>query len=351
MEPKKTFDKISKFAKEQVDKIDTEAIKETAGKAGGVIKENAGKAGVIIKEKAVDLKDQAVEMKDEINEKLTELDRMLAGSIDEYNTAYTLMNDKGMKLFVERSRSVDLIENVEDLINSIANHPKSFESDFEEIDAERKQFVDSCEFADKELAAARAAAGGTGAGIAAAASVAFMGPTAAMWIATTFGTASTGAAISTLSGAAATNAALAWLGGGALATGGSGMAGGSALLAMAGPIGWTIAGATLLTSIILFSKKRTKLNKEKNEEIEAVKRNIENVKEMDAQITQILENTESIRNGLISKYRECLQMYGADYDKLSDSKKMELGALVNVTKSLAVLFSKTVEQDVIIEQE
>ncbi len=42
------------------------------------------------------------------------------------------------------------------------------------------------------------------------------GPAAAMAIATTFGTASTGTAIAdTLFGAAATNAALAWLGGGA----------------------------------------------------------------------------------------------------------------------------------------
>ena len=97
--------------------------------------------------------------------------------------------------------------------------------------------------------------------------MAFMAPTAAMWIATTFGTASTGAAISTLSGAAATNAALAWLGGGALAAGGGGMAGGTAFLALAGPVGWSIAGATLLSSILIFTAKKTKLNNQKNEEI------------------------------------------------------------------------------------
>ena len=73
-----------------------------------------------------------------------------------------------------------------------------------------------------------------------------MGPTAAMGIATTFGAASTGTAISTLSGAAATNAALAWLGGGALAAGGGGMAAGNAFLALAGPVGWAIAGVSLL---------------------------------------------------------------------------------------------------------
>ena len=75
-----------------------------------------------------------------------------------------------------------------------------------------------------------------------------------MGVATTFGVASTGTAISTLSGAAATNAALAWLGGGALAAGGSGIAGGQALLAMAGPIGWAIAGVSIFVSGLLFWK-------------------------------------------------------------------------------------------------
>ncbi len=55
-----------------------------------------------------------------------------------------------------------------------------------------------------------------GVGTAAGVGVATLGPSAAMALATTFGTASTGAAISTLGGAAATNAALAWLGGGVL---------------------------------------------------------------------------------------------------------------------------------------
>ena len=69
------------------------------------------------------------------------------------------------------------------------------------------------------------------------------------------------------------------------------MAAGKALLAMAGPVGWSIAGATLLSSIIIFAKKRTKLNKEKNDEITAVKENIERVKEMDAAIGEILDDS------------------------------------------------------------
>lgn len=339
---KNVFGEIAKFAKDQIEKVDTDAIKENAEKAGISIKKTAEKAAEVISEKAIDIKDQAIKTKDDIEDKITELDRMLETEITNYNDAYTLMNDKGVKLFVERTRAVDTIENVESLINSIANRPKSFDDEFEEIEMNRKQFIESCEFANRELDAARKAAGGAGAGLAAGASVAFMAPTAAMWIATTFGTASTGTAISTLSGAAATNAALAWLGGGAAAAGGGGMAAGNALLALAGPIGWTIAGATLLTSIILFAKKRIKLNAEKNEEIEHVKKNTEIVKELDTKIKMILDETIRIRIGLNELFQESLAFYGKDYGTFEDEQKKLLGNLVNNTLALSALFNKSI---------
>ena len=306
------------------------------------VKESAQKAARLIGDKAIEIKDSAMAAKEDITEKLTELDRMLESSITEYNDAFTLMNDKGVQLLIERTRSVDTIEMIERLVNSIANRPKSFDSDFEEIKTNRDVFLNSCDFGERELQAARAAAGGAGAGLAAGASVAFMAPTAAMWVATTFGTASTGAAISTLSGAAATNAALAWLGGGALSASGGGIAAGNALLAMAGPIGWTIAGATLLTSILIFAKKKTKLNKQKNEEIETVKRNTEKIREMDAEINELLNETKGIRSGLNDSYGLSLDMFGKDYSAFSEEQKIRLGGLVNQTKALSVLFGKTV---------
>ena len=318
--------------------VDMKALKDRAAQAGNFINETAGKAGDKLSDKAAEVKDRAIETKEDIDSKLNELDRMLAQSITEYNNAYTLMSDKGLKLFVERFRAVDVISNVENLVNSIANHPKKFDAEFEEINVNRSHFKDNCEFADRELQAA----GGAGAGLAAGASVAFMGPTAAMWVATTFGTASTGTAISTLSGAAATNAALAWLGGGTLAAGGGGTAAGTALLAMAGPIGWSIAGATLLSSILLFAKKRVKLNKEKNAEIEAVKTNTETVKELDAEITKIIDETVRITEGVKNSYTECLCSFGKDYSEFTDEQKMKLGALVNTTKALSAMFDRTI---------
>lgn len=328
-------------------KVDLRSLKDMVKKGTASIDIDAAKKTVlktseIIGGKAVEIKDSAMAMKDDITEKLNELDRMLEGAITEYNDAYTLMNDKGVQLFLERNRAVDSIGFVENLVNSIANRPKSFDTEFEEIRVNRDKFRDNCDFSQRELQAAREAAGGAGAGIAAGAAVAFMAPTAAMWVATTFGTASTGAAISTLSGAAATNAALAWLGGGALSAGGGGMVAGNALLAMAGPVGWTVAGATLLTSILLFSRKRAKINKEKIDEIESVKKNTEMIKEMDAQINQILQETIGVRKGLNETYMQSLSSYGKDYMTFSDTQKRQLGALVNHTKTLSALLDKTV---------
>ena len=308
----------------------------------GAVASKTAQAGEYIAQKAEQVKDFAMDTKEDLEAKLKELDNMLQESITNYNDAFTQMNDKGLKLYVERCRAVDTISDVENLVNSIANRPKSFDSEFEEIKLNRNHFTDSCEFANRELEAAREAAGGAGAGLAAGASVAFMGPTAAMWVATTFGTASTGTAISTLSGAAATNAALAWLGGGAVAAGGGGTAAGTALLAMAGPIGWTIAGATLLSSILLFAKKRTKLNKEKNEEIEAVKKNTEAVKETDVKITELVSETKRIMEGVKASYTDSLVAFGRDYQEFTEEQKTRLGSLVNNTKALSAMFNKTI---------
>lgn len=332
------------------EKLTLGSLKEKAQKGIASIdmnelKTKAKETSAVLVDKAGEVKEAAVNLKEDITDKLTELDRMLEASVTEYNESYTLMNDKGVQLYVERMRALDTLSMIETLINSIANRPKAFDKDFEEIKTNRQTFSDACDYADRELKEARMAATGAGAGLAAGASVAFMAPTAAMWIATTFGTASTGAAISTLSGAAATNAALAWLGGGALTAGGGGMVAGQALLALSGPIGWSIAGATLLSSIIIFTAKKAKLNKQKNEEILALKENIEAVREMDAMIDIILKKTQKTREALNDLYTKALSLYQEDYSTINEEQKLLLGALVNNSKALSVMFTETIGEE------
>ncbi|MBM7411541.1 uncharacterized protein YjbJ (UPF0337 family) [Clavibacter michiganensis] len=264
-------------------------------------------------------------------------------AVAEYNVAYTTMNDAGLALLRQRERSADLIEHVEALVNSIANTPKSFEAAIGRIDVDRAEFLDVEEFARRDLEAARRSAAGGGAGFAAGAAVASVAPSAAMWVATTFGAASTGTAISALSGAAATNAALAWLGGGALAAGGGGTAMGGAILALSGPVGWGVAGAAILTSVALFAWKKGETREEKQEALIAVKRNTARVEELAARVDGLLRRTDELRSQLTTSYRDAMRSFGADFSALPASEQSRLAALVNSTQACAALLGERVD--------
>ena len=66
------------------------------------------------------------------------------------------------------------------------------------------------------------------------------------------------------------------------------------------------------------------------------------IKELDAQISEILRETIDVRTGLNGAYMLCLDLYGKDYSSFSDEQKKSLGSLVNFTKTLSALFGKTV---------
>ena len=84
-------------------------------------------------------------------------------------------------------------------------------------------------------------------GLAGAGATAVAAPGALMWLATTFGVASTGTPVAALLGASQASAAIAWLGGGAAAAGGGGVAAGSALLSAAVPVVGLLVGGIALS--------------------------------------------------------------------------------------------------------
>lgn len=283
------------------------------------------------------------EKKPKDTEPKVKLDETLRMAVDQYNDAHTIMNDNGATLYRERTRAVDMIMHIEDLVNSIANRPKDFDTEIAEIQTHRESFVSVCELAKAELEAAKKSALGAGAGVGAGVAIVSVAPTVAMWAATTFGTASTGTAISALSGAAATNAALAWLGGGALSAGGGGMAAGHAFLALTGPVGWSIAGVTLLSSIVLFSLKKLRLDKKKKEEIKAVKNNTASARKVAAQIQELLDEVVALRDSLGQQYNSRLADYGKDFISIPKEQQIQLGVLVNNTNALAASLSKCIQ--------
>lgn len=222
------------------------------------------------------------------------------------------------------------LTDIQVLFDKIRNVPSEKQLEYEELKKIRinwKQQVDKIE-ADYKAAVVKDAGKGV-VGVGAGMAVVALGPTAAMGIATTFGVASTGTAISALSGAAATNAALAWLGGGALAVGGGGMAAGNALLAMAGPIGWSIAAVAIIGSGLLFWK-----SKSDKEHLESVFVTISNrdtksyelaIVELNERISRIKDEVPKL-NGAIER----INTFGLDYLNMTEEQQYELGAYVNL---------------------
>ncbi len=220
-----------------------------------------------------------------------------------------------------------IIQNQFDKIRNVPSDTKRKYELAKEVRLEWKQQVDKIEHdynsATKVELSTGAATTGMGVG------VATLGPTAAMSIATTFGVASTGTPIATLSGAAATKAALAWLGGGTLAAGGGGMAGGSAFLALAGPVGWSIAGVAILSSGLMWLI--TKSNKKR---LERVFKDISDrdekkyklaIVELNERIKRIIDETAKLNDAIVD-----IGTFGVDYENMTEQQQYTLGTYVNL---------------------
>lgn len=239
-------------------------------------------------------------------------------------------NTKIEELGARSSMLSEALGALQDSFDKIRNVPEKERLEFERVKKIRLDWKQQAEKIEADYAAAQAkdmgkGAAGAGAGIA----VVALGPAAAMGVATTFGVASTGTAISALSGAAATNAALAWLGGGALAAGGGGMVAGEALLALAGPVGWAIAGVSLLGSGALLIKNRN--DKKRIDEVFSLisKRDAKSyelaIVELEERIKRIDEETlkAGVATGRISTF-------GTDYGVMTEDQQYELGSYVNL---------------------
>lgn len=316
----------------------TNNINKNDDKKEIIVKNDLGVVSISNKIKKNNEKNQKVNKKKELDEELEK-------AVAVYNKEYNTLSDTGIALFYQRKKTIDLIDNVEFLINSIANHPKEFDKKIKEIKVIKNNFKQICDFTKKELEQVQKSAFTAGVGVTGGLAVTSLAPSAAMWVATTFGTASTGTAISVLSGAAANSAALAWLGGGSIAAGGAGVTGGQALLALAGPIGWSIAGATLLTSIILLSNNKRKIDKEKKDEIEKIKTNTGKIVEQSNSIKILLEENNALYVNIVKNYQKALYIFNMDYTIMKEEDKFLLGSIVNETKAIAKSIEKGIVED------
>lgn len=259
-----------------------------------------------------------------------------------YNAQYQNTEALGNQLYERRKNSVSLIEEIEALVNSIANRPKEFDKKISDIRTAREKFRETEAYAAEALEAAVKSGTAVAAGVAGGAAIASLAPSAAMWVATTFGTTSTGVAISSLSGAAFTKAALAWLGGGALSAGGAGIAGGNALLALAGPIGWGISGATTVVSAAMLGHKNKEIADQAIYEAKQITMAGAELHEASAKIQHLSDETAALMEHLQDMAQANRSLNGANYPELSEDAQYQLGTMVNNTLTLAELLNKTI---------
>ena len=264
----------------------------------------------------------------------------------------TLISADSIILFEHRKVSVKLIQRIKAYVEKLDNCPEdiirgaakalSYTDCFRktmrwEIEAGQNQNIYA-----KSNNTSNSISMGIG-GIAVGATIATMGPTAAMAIATTFGTASTGVAISSLGGIAATNAALAWLGGGAIAAGGAGIAGGSALLALAGPIGWGLAGVAALGTTVKVRSSNTKAINEIEKVITELKYKIGIIEPKHKRLLRLISITKDLNN----KVELSLDLFlNSPNDYESDNyPKDALFEIINLCKTIGKLINETIAME------
>ena len=257
-------------------------------------------------------------------------------AIKETNNAIGELGEYTRSLY----KSLTSIQEQFDKIRNVPSEQKLQYEELKQIRLKWKQQADKIDKDYKNVTVKNAGVGAAGAGLGVA--VVTMGPTVAMGVATTFGVASTGTAISTLSGAAATNAALAWLGGGALAAGGGGMAAGNAFLALAGPVGWAIAGVSLLASGLIFWKSKSDKNHLENVFIAISERDIKSYElaiiELKERISRIIDENSKLTDAIGE-----IESFGLDYNKMSEAQQYALGSYVNLMLSSTQLLVNPIQ--------
>ena len=262
-----------------------------------------------------------------------------------YNNSYEKMKNECENLYNVRGQAIKVIKMNQNVINSIANTPKEFDTTLGKIGKELTKFNDTEEYAKKAYNASVQAGINIAGGAAAGLGVASMAPTALMSIATTFGTASTGTAISTLSGCVAQKAALAWIGRtfAGFAAEGPGMAAGQAFLALAGPIGWGITAVSTGASLISLSNKNKELADKAVNEAKEISIARESLDEVSEKVNSLRAKTDILYTDMDKQRAKILKFLNADYLSLEDEDKYFLGTLVNNTLSLSVLLNETVQ--------
>lgn len=269
----------------------------------------------------------------------------LQSLVANYNALTQEVMDAAQRLHeLRRATSDDLIGAVEQYVNTLANSPKEFEKSISEYSVAIQSFNSIVTSVEAESAAATIRGGvGAGASIGLGAATMATAPAAAMGIATTFGTASTGTAIAALSGAAQVNAAMAWLGGGALTAGGGGVAVGARVLAvLGGPVGWGVGAVALVATAVWTNHRNAAIAERAIDDASSVEVKIRALLAAKSEIKSLASFTTDHAGGVREQLQWLKTNAPRNYRQFSEDAKKQLGALVNNIQSVTKLLNTQV---------
>jgi len=272
------------------------------------------------------------------------LDR-LKKEVTVYEALSAQVREGAETLFNLRTNAhISVLAPCERYLSDLKNAPVELDRAIRDLHIEFASFERSVSSLEANAKSLMIQTGGVaGGGIVAGVGVAAFAPTAAMAIATTFGTAGTGTAISALSGAAATNAALAWLGGGALAAGGGGMSAGSALLALAGPVGWAIGGTCLIGAGGYAWYRQIQIAEDANQKTVAVHKEVLVLERAHHEISGLIDQTRQFESGIIEFLKGLRTSAPEDYLEFTKEDKMRVGSLINNCNSFGEILRRKIE--------
>ena len=129
------------------------------------------------------------------------------------------------------------------------------------------------------------------------------------------------------------------------------MAGGSFLLALAGPVGWSVGGAALIGSGIYLNRRNKKHAEEATEKRVEVEAQTQSLKVAKHKIEKLCNLTKTHVEGCLDDLRRLKSHPSSnarapydpnDYRQFSDERKLRLAALINNVRSLGALLNKEV---------
>ena len=123
------------------------------------------------------------------------------------------------------------------------------------------------------------------------------------------------------------------------------MAAGSALLAIAGPVGWSVAGAAVLGAAVFLHLRNRRLAEEAEERRVEVEAEIRSFNASERKIKGLAQRTREHADGCVAELVWLTERAPADYRQFKVAQKERLAALINHIRSLGKLLAEQVDSE------